>query len=342
MSHFYVGGYSGQSERCLYRCFYDGQGTPKVLENYDIPDSSYLCFSPDRRHLYTVIEKERYKGQHGGGIAAFAVEGEGQLRFINEAFTNGVAPCHLSTSEDGERLYVAHYGEGTTTVFDIKGGSIGGLSKTIDHKNFGKPSQAFPERQEAPHAHYAQVAKGILWVCDLGLDCVLALDLEGNELARFNAPPGHGPRHLAFHPNLPNAYLVCEMGCAVIGFSYERSKGILASHAVPVLHEPIPGCTCAAVRVSPDGKYLLTSNRGADSDSISVLGLDVEGRVTKLEGITKTGLCPRDFQFDPSGKKLFVACQESDLLQVFDWDGNVGLSPSGVSLDIQRPTCVLF
>ena len=317
-----------------------------ILEDYEIPDASYLCFSPDRRHLYAVIEKERYKGQRGGGIAAFAVEKEGRLRFINEVFSNGVAPCHLSTSGDGERLYVAHYGEGTTTIFDIKGGRIGGISKTIDHENFGKPSLVFPGRQEAPHAHYAQAARDMLWVCDLGLDCVLALDLNGNELARFNAPSGSGPRHIALHPHLPLAYLVCEMGCTVIGLRYGHFETLLASTGISVLREPTLGCTCAAVRVSPDGKYLLTSNRGGDSDSISVLGLDEEGRIMDLKGMTKTGLCPRDFQFDPSGNKVFVACQESDLLQVFDWDGNGGLSPLGsplgVSLNIQRPTCVLF
>jgi len=341
MNGFYVGGYG---DRCLYHCLDDGQGTLSVSGDYGIPDASYLCLSPDGRHLYAVIERERYGGRYGGGVAALAVEGDGRLRLVNEAFTGGVAPCHLSTSENGERLYVAHYGDGSTAVFDIENGRIGGLAKTIDHGKFGRPSLAWPGRQEGPHAHYAQAANGILWICDLGLDLVLALDPEGNELARHRAPPGHGPRHLAFHPSLPLAYLVCEMGQAVIGLGlgFPEKPEIQASPPIPVLREPAPGCTCAAARVSPEGRHLLVSNRGGGVDSISVLGLDAEGRVTDLIGTTRTGLCPRDFRFDPSGKRLFVACQESDLLQVFDWDGDGGLGPTGASLDIRRPTCVLF
>ena len=349
---FYIGGYSGKKPYSLYLCRWE-LNRAEVLESYEIENASYVCLSPDRRYLYAVIETGGYKGQMGGGVAAFAVQEDGRLRFINDGFTGGTSPCYLSVSRDGQMLYTANYGSGSTAFFAIRpDGGIGERKKLIPHTDFGPASHAAPGRQDGAHAHFITpvCVDGVqtLWICDLGLDCVIALDREGSELARFQTPPGYGPRHLALHPSLPFAYVVCEMGSAALAIEYGFSEGAVhlkaSGAAVSALPEPDPTSSCAAVRVSPGSRHLLVSNRGARTDSISVLGLDAEGGLTGLEHtVSAGGSCPRDIRFDPAGKKLFAANQDSDTVCVFDWDEETGsLVPTDMRISIQRPTCVLF
>ena len=347
---FYVSGYKGQDPHCLYVYSYDTvNNAVEKVSSYDIANASYLCFSPDRRYLYAVIEVREYKGRAGGGIAAFAVEDDGRLRFINDNSTEGESPCHLAVSADGKILYAANYTGGSTISFDLlPSGEIGDKKVLNNHRDFGVASHAVTGRQEGPHAHYIQpVSVGgvsTVWTCDLGLDAVLVLDETGRELTRFQAPAGFGPRHLAFHPALPVAYLVGEFSCAVIALEYGIDKNIFikASNEVSVLDDKTK-VTCAAIRVSPGRKHLLVSNRRAgDEGSVSVLGLDAAGCVTGLKSVIASGgRCPRDFAFNSSGDKVFVTHQDSDNVNVFDWSEEGTLTPTCLSIKVQKPTCVL-
>lgn len=341
---FYVGGYKNQSTHCLYSCIYNtSDGTLEIQTSYEIDNASYLCFSPNGRYLYSVLEEKNYKGRSGGAVAAFAVEGEGRLSYINEGFTDGSSPCHLSVSADGKILYVANYSSGSTTVFDLlPTGGIGLQRHLLDHNNFGSPSRAVPGRQDGPHAHYVMEmyadGKYSLWLCDLGLDAILKLDESNEVMEHYQTSAGFGPRHLAFHPSLPKVYAVGELSCTVteIGSVDEFS----------VLKEGDKSSTCAGIRITPKAKYLLVSNRENEkkAGSISILSLNDAGNITGLKKVIPSGgICPRDFDFNPAGDKLFVANQESDSVNVFDWSEETGeLVSDGVALTVQRPTCILF
>ena len=151
---FYVGGYTGKSPDSIYLCQFEADKIT-VLESYGIEDASYLCLSPDRRFLYAVIEKGEYKDHAGGGVAAFAVQDGGRLRFINEGYTEGSAPCYLSVSPGGKALYAANYGSGSTAYFKLSDdGGIGEMEKLIPHSNFAPASHGAEGRQDSAHAHY--------------------------------------------------------------------------------------------------------------------------------------------------------------------------------------------
>jgi len=237
-------------------------------------------------------------------------------------------------------------------IFDIRpDGGVGELRKLINHADFGQPGNTAGGRQESAHAHFIMPAaiNGVqtLWACDLGLDLVLVFDSGGAELARFQTPPGYGPRHLAFHPALPRAYVVCELNGAVIELEYGFQDNVLvitSCREVFALPEPDPQSTCAAIRVSPGRRHVLVSNRGVNTDSISVIGLDAEGKLAGLQNTTDAGgHTPRDFQFTPSGSHVFIANQDSDLINVFKWNEEKGtLTPAGEGLAVQRPSSVVF
>ncbi|HEY1464180.1 MAG TPA: beta-propeller fold lactonase family protein, partial [Terriglobales bacterium] len=52
---------------------------------------------------------------------------------------------------------------------------------------------------------------------------------------------------------------------------------------------------------------------------------------------------PRHFTFDPSGKWLLVANQDSDNIVIFRVDPQTGrLNPSGQSVTLSSPVCIKF
>jgi 6-phosphogluconolactonase len=343
---FYAGGYKKADIFCLHRCEYSG-GAMKVLSSYEIENASYISIAPNKKYLYAVIETDKFNGKPGGGVAAFAIEENGELRFINNAPTEGAHPCHLSVSEDGRALYVANYSGGSSIFFELLDEvGIGRKTVFVDHNIFGKPSGVVANRQKHPHAHYIKPIKingtETLWVCDLGLDAVLLLDKKGREIARVNMPGGFGPRHIDFHPSLPVAYVVGELGQGVVAVNFFAAVSGEVILRAPINVSPEANVSCAAIRVSPCGRYLLVSNRGSNADSISILQLENDGEISRLVNIFKTrGKCPRDFVFSPKGDEVFVAYQDSDFIEILSWRDGV-LTTTGKELYIQKPTCVLF
>ena len=333
---FFVGGYGKDS---LHRCEYGPAGM-KILETYETENASYLCMSPDRKYLYAAVENEN------GCIAAFSVEDDGKLCYLGNDSTGGRFPCYVSVS--GNKLYAANYGSGSTVIFNIE--TIFDEHVDIEHidlyqplllyhNRFGTPSKAVAGRQDSPHAHYIQPIqigeRVTAWACDLGLDAVLIFDGQGEMLKYIEMPRGFGARHIAFGHKQPIAYVVGELAQAVLAIKYDEALNITVSGPVPIFETPAHG-TCAAIRVSPDGR-LLVSNRG--TNAISVLKLKENGEIAGIESIFMLeGDCPRDFTFTPDGKKVFVAYQKSDFIEVFEW--NNGLISTGERLTIQKPTCI--
>jgi len=98
--------------------------------------------------------------------------------------------------------------------------------------------------------------------------------------------------------------------------------------------------TCAAIRLSPDGKFIYASNRGDDSIAVFRIKEDSAGLI--LAGIYPTkGKTPRDFAFSPDGRFLYAANQDSDSIEVFSVQDGI-LEHTGKSVKIPSPTCILF
>ena len=86
--------------------------------------------------------------------------------------------------------------------------------------------------------------------------------------------PGAGPRHLLFHPNGYLAFLVYELANMLTSLRWSRANGfslldsastILKSPNLPIPQSQNPKNLAAAIRLSPDGKRVVVSNRGENS-----------------------------------------------------------------------------
>ena len=100
--------------------------------------------------------------------------------------------------------------------------------------------------------------------------------------------------------------------------------------------------SAAAIRVSADGKFIYTSERG--DNSIAVLKFDHENETLEIIQRQDTmGKTPRDFILDPTGNWLLVANQDSDSIAIFKVDKNAGMVEPGHVVDnIKSPTCLAW
>ncbi len=167
--------------------------------------------------------------------------------------------------------------------------------------------------------------------------------LTPNAVATVSTPSGAGPRHLAFHPTLPYAYLLSETASTVTPFALDGTTGRLSALDTP--QSTIPNGfsgtnTGAEVHVHPSGRFLLASNRG--DDSIVVFSIDpTTGKITYVSRTSSGGTTPRDFTLDPSGAFLYAANQGSNTVVPFRVDASQGgITTNGGSSSATMPSFV--
>jgi 6-phosphogluconolactonase (cycloisomerase 2 family) len=78
---------------------------------------------------------------------------------------------------------------------------------------------------------------------------------------------GAGPRHVAFHPSLPCADVINELGSTMTTYRYDAARGVLEPGKVlPTTPSTFTGNnTGAEVVVAPSGRFVYGSNHGHDS-----------------------------------------------------------------------------
>lgn len=328
----------------------------EVSRVHDANDPIYLAVSGDAKWLYAAENVAAHVPDcppgRPGGVSSFRIEADGSLKRVASVSLAPTVPCHLSLSPDGTRLAWAEYRKAHAGVVAL--GSDGTLSPlaAVHHEGRG-PN---PVRQESAHCHWASYAPDgrTILVCDLGLDRVFAYecDEEAKTMRHivpsrdYAAPAGHGPRHIAFLPGTDLAGLVCELASTA---TLLRIPGdgtpIVALDSHSLLPEGWDGTTkAAAIRFSPDGKWLLASNRGHDSVAAFRVDADagklIPGPISKLDGPF-----PRDFAFVPGGGGLVVLGHKlAGEVAVYRFDSSTGALSRvpGVSYKMPKPLAFVF
>jgi 6-phosphogluconolactonase len=315
------------------------------------PNPSFLTIDAKRRLLFAVNELDRFEGEQAGSVSSFEIDSStGKLTLLNSRSSQGAGPCHVILDHEGRNVLVANYGEGSVAVLPVQAdGRLSEASAVVQHE--GKSLN--PERQAGPHAHCVTLdpTGRIAFVCDLGLDQILAYDYDAEEgsLTPHDPPftslkPGAGPRHMTFHPSGRFAYVINELDSTVAVFSFDAASGTLKEvQTITTLPESFDGTnTTAEVAVHPSGEYLYASNRGADSVILFEIDED-DGTLTHIEDQGTGGRTPRHFGIQPSGDHMVIANQNSDSLLACRIDeGNGRLKPSGVFAQAPSPVCAVF
>jgi 6-phosphogluconolactonase len=316
-----------------------------------VVNPSFLALDPSQRYLYAVNETSETDGQPGGGVSAFAIDPTTSVpRLLNRQSSHGTGPCHLTVDATGGYVIATNHGSGSVACYPIQSdGSLGAASDVVQHVG----SSVHPQHQQGPHAHSANLdpTNRFALICDKGIDKVMVyrLDRSNGKLVPNDPPfasahPGSAPRHLAFHPTRPFAFVINEIASTLTSFAFDEETGALREiQTVSTLPADYSGRNSTAdVHVHPNGKFVYGSNRG--HDSIAIFALDEESGTLALIGHESTrGAVPRNFNLDPTGKLLLAANQNSDTIVAFGVDPTNGtLTPTGAVTQTPTPVCIKF
>ncbi len=302
--------------------------TRKTVHAVAQSQASFQALSKDQQYLFSVHEEVDGKG----AISSYKQE-NGTFTRLSTQLTQGDAPCYVLFREASQTVYAANYMGGNLSVFQTKAGQIQPISQNIVYP---KPS----------HAHMAAIMPdgGQLVVTDLAADkihvhALLANGLVATSYEDVDLPKGTGPRHLVFNASGDIAYVLGELSGTIDVFRIYANEFTHLQRIVIDQSVGNPNHASADLHLSPDGKWLLASNRKTQN-SIRVLAVLPSGELRDQQEYL-VGKMPRNFQFDLSGRYVYVACQGENRIQKFAFkDGE--LSDMQEDIEVKQPVAILF
>ncbi|MGH9159222.1 MAG: lactonase family protein [Vicinamibacteraceae bacterium] len=323
---------------------------------------SCLVLDAAGTRLYSANETDRVGDDKQGTVSAFAVNRrDGTLERLNTVRSGGAGPTYVSVHPGGGHLLVANYFGGSVAVLPILAdGRLGDPSDVkVDAGTVGPtratnapPGSFAVSGHDRTHAHMIQAdpsGRFVLHV-DLGLDKIFVWRFDGrqgvltpNNPPSVSLPPGDGPRHFHFHPNGRWFYSIQEEGSTVALFDYDSASGRLsARQTISTLPRGFAGTNfCSEILVSTDGRHVYAGNRL--HDSIAILSIGPDGRLTFVGEEWTRGDYPRSFAFDSTGRFLYCCNQRADAVSVFRVDRATGaLSFTGHYAPVGNPSAIVF
>ena len=310
----YVGGGSGQIG--IYK-FEVPAGTLQSVKNVPLAGAvtSFMAFHPTSPWLYVVNESGT------GAVMAFSINPDsGDLTKLNEISSNGGGPTHVSVDRSGKYVMTANYGTGEINSFAIQ--------------NDGRLGPAIASTIAGQNAHQilsGPVGTGVYVPC-LGSNYLAqySLNTQTGQLTALSPPTLNvvtgGPRHMAFHPSKPWAYVLKELNSTIQALSFNEAtqQMQLLGTAISTRPTPTPGTnnSGAEVQVHPNGNFVYTSNRG--DNSLALFSVNTDGTLAFKSATPTGGTIPRHFSILPNGKWILAANQDSGTVTVLELNPETG------------------
>ncbi|RYM06681.1 lactonase family protein [Sporolactobacillus sp. THM7-7] len=339
----YIGTYTKGDSQGIYTftLHTDTQTLSQVELAAELGNPTYLAISGDNKRLYSVIKKGIF-----GGVAAYRIDAYGKLVPLGDQVSKGAAPCYVAIDSHNRHVLSANYHKGTVDLYPVGAArGVEPVSDTVWHEGSG-PDKS---RQEGPHLHFADFTpdEHYLVTIDLGTDRLTTYSVQSERLIRERTAdfqPGTGPRHIAFHPLAPFAYVLSELSNEVVALTYDANSGRFAPfQTISTLPKNFVGKSQgAAIKITSDGRHVYASNRG--DNSIAVFRTErMSGRLSLVEHVSTAGDWPRDFALDPSEKFLIAANQNSGNLVLYKRDPETGrLIRTASEIKVPDPVCIKF
>ncbi|PXY40685.1 6-phosphogluconolactonase [Flavobacterium cheongpyeongense] len=342
-----VGTYTNTCEsKGIYVYEFDVNSGDFKLKNAteNVVSPSYLSVSADNKFVYAVNENGNQST-----VSAFSYDSKsGKIKLINKNDALGADPCHLIN--DSKNVIIANYSGGNIAVFKKNADeSITEGQQLIQHEGKGTNEA----RQEKAHVHMVAFSpdKKFVLANDLGLDKVFIYQYNpgaAHEILKLkgsvDVKKGSGPRHLTFSKDGKYVYLIQELDGTLTTFAYDKTRGLkLLLKETNIIPKDFKGTnSSAAIKISPDGKFLYVSDRG-DLNSITVYTVLKDGSINKIEQVSTQGKGPRDFAIDPTGNYLLVGHQYTNEIIIFKRDKTTGkLTATGKKIELCSPVGLVF
>ena len=302
----------------------------------DVENASFGVYSRRYGLHYLLDEQEQ------GHIDVYraGVSGERWSR-MGEVSSHGSGPCYISLDRAESCLVAANYNSGNVVFYRLDPATGLPIEPPVVLQDAGHGPN--PDRQAGPHAHWARFSpdQRFLYSVDLGTDEILGCAFDqrraslGERFIAFQAAPGSGPRHMAFHPRFPLAYLVSEIGNTVTALRRLRDGRLAQFQVLSTLPADFTGHNQAAhIAMNRAGDRLYVSNRG--HNSLTVFAIDPAGHLKLIQRTPTLGDWPRFFLLLEDHAKLIVANQRSGDLVLFRISPDGTVHPAGKTLLVRE------
>lgn len=334
-----VGSYANGTGKGIYSFDFNqstGKATP--LDTLEVSNPSFLTLSSDGAMIYAVSENS----EDAASVHAITFDqATGRMKLRQSMPTNGADPCYVETN--GNLLLTANYSGGSMSVFPL---NIDGSLEPMSQQFKGHANGPDTQRQNMPHIHCTRFlpdGNGVL-ATDFSADQLLRYELTdmkvlGDQKVTAQLTKGSGPRHIAFSTDSRFVYVMSELSGAVTVYLYNFGK---MKKIQEILSDEVGARGGADIHVSPDGRFLYTSNR-LKNDGITIFKIaNRTGLLTKV-GYQHTGIHPRHFNITPNGRFLLCACRDSNVIQVFRINSATGLlTDTHQDISVDKASCVQF
>lgn len=276
-----------------------------------------------------IVSSTSKDGNRGSPVAAAEVLEAGKLRVVEASWLEQPTG-YTSVDRSGRFFLFANYGSGNIGVYRIN--NNGGVGARV--------CSLHTPRREA-HCILTTRDNRFVYVPCVKEDNALyqySFDAQTGHLRRLDPlnalPPAmFGPRHVAYHPNLPIAYFSNEQQLGVSVYEI-GSEGQLTDtqHAVTMPRRSpfVQGkrdLHASDLVVSPDANRLFVAVRDfvGDEDSVFAFRIESDGRLSQLSR-TKVGDIPWKLDLSPDGKYLLASEVADSRLSFYKIHSDGGLS----------------
>lgn len=238
--------------------------------------------------------------------------------------TSANAQCHgVHTMLDasGDHLVMSCYQEGQTSLLRLDEGAH--ALNWINTVDSGRKSHQAARSPDGRHVFVVSLEEQHIARYAITRDA-----LEPVDPIYTQVPDRIGPRHMAFHPTLPLAYILGESKPVLMTATYSNAGTLdqLNSTGLDEGEESFETAG-AAVRVHPSGRWILSTQRFLDGREgrVVVTELDAQGRpTTHIRHSSSMGLAPRDLSLSHDGKLVAVSNRRSEEVVIFEFDAGTG------------------
>ena len=307
----YIGTYRSPDAYGIYRFALDAEnGRLSSPEPFlPVQDSKYLALREDGLLASTV--------QRGSGAGLFAARLQDLPDAQHEILPEDSTGCHVALS--ATHAYTVNFHSGTACCY-----RLADEAPVLEHVISIAPKAG---------CHQVLLHDGLLLVPCMELDEIRLFSAEDYTARGAIAfPSGSGPRHGVFDRAHQNLYVAAQKDNAVYRYSV-HGDSFEQTQRVPLLDAPGSDCDeTAAIRLSPDERFLYVSVRGANL--IVVLACTADG-LRVIQRISCGGDHPRDIALSPDGRFVLSANRYSGDLTCFPRDpatGRIGAQCSKVSV----------
>lgn len=338
----YVGTYTKTGSIGIYIYDIDDETwTMKEKKVVKINNASNLVVSKCGKFLYSIADE---------GVQSFKILPDGDLEFMNTAWTGGMRGCYITVDDENRYLFVAGYYDGRVTMMHLnEDGSVGEVACGIYHESMGL---SVADKNFVPHVTCVEMTPDQKYLCavDSGLDHVKVyeIDYEHGSLDLVDTIRGHlehGPRMIRFKPETQTAYVLCEKANVIQVYRYVPGASIVSDlEQIQEVTTNLIGYdglfAASGLEISSDHKYLFASNAGVNT--VSVYEIDEEtGMIQMLCGNKTSGDYPKTLGVMPDNQHFIVLNQGENEIRIFkmNYEDKYFLMDQA-PIKIKKPNCI--